>query len=152
MKVFFVCCMSLGLLLPGGAQRQSNSEICYDTARSQAELNECAGGAWVKADKELNRTYQQILKKYAKDILFLQRLKLAQRAWLAFRDAEIQMKFSNASVADVTAQYGSVYPMCYLRLKAELTERRNKELTVWLKGIEEGDVCSGSIKTPEELK
>jgi uncharacterized protein YecT (DUF1311 family) len=144
--------MFLGLLLPGGAQKHSTTEKCYDTAQTQTELNECAGNSLVKADHELNRTYQQILKKYAKDTLFLQRLKRAQRAWMTFRDAELQMKFPSSSVTDIKTRYGSVYPMCYANFKAELTERRNKELSVWLKGIEEGDVCSGSVNTPAELK
>ncbi len=152
MKVFFLCCMFLGSLLLGDAQKQSTGEKCYDTAQTQTELNECAGNSLVKADQELNRTYQQIVKKYAKNTLFLQRLKRAQRAWMTFRDAELQMKFPTSGVADLTARYGSVYPMCYASFEAELTERRNKELSVWLKGIEEGDVCSGSVKTPGELK
>jgi uncharacterized protein YecT (DUF1311 family) len=140
------------LFFPSGAQKQANREKCYETAQTQAELNGCAGNSLVKADQKLNRTYQQILKKYAKDTLFLQRLKRAQRAWIFFRDAEVQMKYPTSSRADVTTQYGSVYPMCYASFKAELTERRTEELSVWLKGIEEGDLCSGSVKTPEELK
>lgn len=44
-------------------------------------------------------------------------------------------------------KYGSVYPMCAALFLKELTEERTEKLRVWLNGIEEGDVCSGSVKT-----
>ena len=43
-------------------------------------------------------------------------------------------------------QYGSVYPMCVSYFLKELTEERTEKLKVWLIGIEEGDVCTGSVK------
>ena len=141
------------MLVSARAQNKAaKNESCYDTAQTQTELNDCAGNDLVKADKDLNITYQRILKKYAKDALFVKRLKEAQRAWLAFRDAQIQMKFPTSSAAESTVQYGTVYPMCSASYKAELTEQRTKQLREWLTGIEEGDVCAGSVKTPEDLK
>jgi uncharacterized protein YecT (DUF1311 family) len=152
MKALLLSLICWVLLISGDAQDQVKSTKCYDTAQTQTGLNECAGADLAKADRELNRTYQLILEKYAKDSLFLQRLEQAQRAWLAFRDAEIEMKYPGANARELTARYGTVYPMCFASYKAELTEQRTRELSAWLKGIEEGDVCSGSVKTPEELK
>ena len=43
-------------------------------------------------------------------------------------------------------EYGSVYPMCYSLFLKEMTEERTKKLRVWLTGIKEGDICSGSVK------
>jgi hypothetical protein len=43
--------------------------------------------------------------------------------------------------------YGSVYPMCVSFFLKELTEERIEKLNVWINGIEEGNVCSGSVKT-----
>ncbi|HEY2915399.1 MAG TPA: lysozyme inhibitor LprI family protein, partial [Candidatus Angelobacter sp.] len=91
--------------------------------------------------RELNATYQGILKKYADDPAFIGRLRTAQRAWLKFRDAQLQMKFPPSN------QVGSVAPMCHALYKAELTQARTRELKIWLDGIEEGDVCAGSVKT-----
>ena len=153
MKSWLLSCLCVGSLLSVGAQtRPAQSEPCYDTARTQSELNRCADNDFARADRELNMTYQRILKKYAKDALFLQRLREAQRAWVAFRDAEMQMKYPSTNAQEVTARFGSVYPMCLASYKAELTEQRTKRLSVWLSGIEEGDVCSGSVKTPQELR
>ena len=44
------------------------------------------------------------------------------------------------------AEYGSVYSMCASEFLKELTEERIEKLQVWLKGIEEEEICSGSVK------
>jgi hypothetical protein len=36
--------------------------------------------------------------------------------------------------------------MCYSAYKEELTRQRIKTLQQWLEGVEEGDVCAGSLK------
>lgn len=128
------------------AQKSTKSPDCLDTAQSQGELNDCAGGKATHADQKLNQTYQAVLKKYADKTLFIDRLRKAQRAWVTFRDAQLEMKYPPGEAA------GSVEPMCVSLYKAELTEQRSNELRQWLTGMEEGDVCCGSIKTPEELR
>lgn len=37
--------------------------------------------------------------------------------------------------------------MCRVSYLLELTEERTKKLKIWLTGIPEGDICSGSVKT-----
>jgi uncharacterized protein YecT (DUF1311 family) len=73
-------------------------------------------------------------------------LKVAQNAWIKFRDAEMNALFpeDNKSV-----EYGSVFSMCWNNALTDLTKQRIKKLKVWLNGIEEGDACSGSIKIKE---
>lgn len=129
-----------------GAQKPSTPPDCLDTAQTQGELNDCAGGKARQADQKLNQTYQAVLKKYADKAEFIDHLRKAQRAWLTFRDAQLEMKFPPGE------ESGSVEPMCYALYKADLTEQRSNELKQWLTGVEEGDVCCGSIKTPGELK
>ena len=114
-------------------------------AQTQAEMNDEASAAFHKQDKILNDTYKEILKLYIDDTIFTKKLRIAQRAWIAYRDAYVQSVFPEDS------GYGSVYPVCYYNLMQSLTEERIKELKAWLDGDEEGDVCSGSIKTKEEL-
>ena len=104
-------------------------------------MNDSAGSESAKAERELNATYQGILRKYADNPAFIGRLRTAQGAWVKFRDAQLQMKFPPST------QAGSVAPMCYASYKADLTQARTRELKVWLDGIEEGDVCAGSVKT-----
>jgi uncharacterized protein YecT (DUF1311 family) len=113
--------------------------------QSQGEMNQDAAKSYQKADKKLNDVYQRILKEYKEDTAFIKNLKAAQKIWIQFRDAEMKAKYPDRE----DAYYGSVQPMCWYLYKTELTERRTEKLKVWLTGIEEGDVCSGSVKTKD---
>jgi uncharacterized protein YecT (DUF1311 family) len=102
-----------------------------------------------KADISLNETYSKILKLYAKDKQFITKLKTAQRAWLAFRDAQLEALFPKT---DKRAEYGSVYPMCHCSALQVLTEARTTQLQRWLDGTQEGDVCAGSVKVVQRIQ
>jgi uncharacterized protein YecT (DUF1311 family) len=112
-------------------------------AQTQAEMTGDACAQYKKADQALNATYSKVLKDHAKDAQFVAKLKQAQRAWIAFRDAHLAARFPKA---DKQAEYGSSYPMCRCAVLAELTAQREKELKLWADGIPEGDVCNGSVK------
>jgi uncharacterized protein YecT (DUF1311 family) len=126
------------LVVSGADQRE-----CMETATTQRELNQCATSHLQAADDELNRVYQAILSKYKDDREFLEKLRHAQRAWLTFRDAELEARFP---LGDKQYHYGSVYPMCANLFLAQRTRERIKHLREWLDGIEEGDVCTGSVQ------
>lgn len=98
-------------------------------------------------DVRLNKVYGQILQEYKTDTLFIKRLKEAQRAWLHFRDAQLEARFPTAKKSDKNAEYGSIYSECACFEMNELTKQRIAQLEAWLKGTEEGDVCGGSYKT-----
>ena len=100
------------------------------------------GNQYAKAEKEINAVYQQILQQYSTDKEFVTNLKAAQRLWIQFRDAEIKARYPNQT----PGYYGSVYLTCVSDLKTQLTNERIKTLKLWLTGIQEGDVCSGSIR------
>jgi uncharacterized protein YecT (DUF1311 family) len=111
-------------------------------SQSQAELYEEANESFKKADKELNKIYQTILTDYKSDTVFIKNLKSSQGIWITFRDAELKVKYP-----ETESGYGTVYPMCVLFYLEKLTLERIKTLKVWIDGIEEGDVCTGSVKT-----
>ena len=131
------------LLLPFAAWAQQPEADCFEKATTQLESNDCAGREYQKADAELNRVYKAILEKHKKDPLFIEKLRVAQRAWLAYRDAEIDAKYPHAGEAHY---YGSIFPMCDSLYKAQLTQERVEKLREWLDGAEEGDACSGSVE------
>ena len=120
--------------------------LCISTnfsfAQTQLEMNTEAGNSFLKADKELNSTYNKILKEYKSDTVFIKNLKTAQNIWIKFRDAEMEMKYPDRE----PSYYGSIQPVCRYTYLEELTKKRTKELKIWLTGIEEGDCCSGSVK------
>jgi uncharacterized protein YecT (DUF1311 family) len=117
------------------------------SAQTQTELNESSCQEFKKADAELNDTYGKIRAAYKEDAEFLGKLQTAQKAWLAFRDAELDAVYP---AADKETQYGSVYPMCRCQALASLTTQRVEQLKQWLTGVEEGDVCAGSVRPKEE--
>ena len=131
------------LLLPLAARAQQPEGSCFDKATTQLESNDCASRQYQEADAELNRVYKAILEKYKKDPLFIEKLRSAQRAWLAYRDAEIDAKYPHAGEGNY---YGSIFPMCDSLYRAQLTEERTRKLREWLDGGEEGDACSGSVE------
>ena len=108
-------------------------------------MNQEASETYKKADAELNKVYQQIKKEFANDPVFLDALRTSQRNWITFRDSELKLKYPNRE----PGWYGSVQPMCESYYLAELTNERTAKLKTWLIGIEEGDVCAGSVKTKE---
>ncbi|MGB7330433.1 MAG: lysozyme inhibitor LprI family protein, partial [Terriglobales bacterium] len=91
----------------------------------------------------------KILKEYADDQQFIAKLKTAQKAWLAFRDAELEALYPKDNKQ---AEYGTVYPMCHCSELQFLTEERTKQLNRWLDGTREGDVCAGSIKVAQRTE
>jgi len=123
--------------------------LCLITAlcfgQSQGEMNEDAIKGYQKADKELNTIYQKILKEYAEDTVFIKNFKSAQRLWVQFRDAEMKALYPDRE----DGYYGSVLPMCWYTSITQLTDERAKTLNIWVTGVREGDVCSGSVKTKD---
>ena len=63
-------------------------------ASDQATMSECAGKALQKSDAELNATYDQIRQRLKNAPETLKLLVGAQRAWIAFRDAECDFSTS----------------------------------------------------------
>lgn len=109
-------------------------------AQTQAEINSSAYVNYRKADKELNTVYQSILKQYAVQPVFIQKLKAAQRIWISFRAAELAARYPEAG------KYGSSEPICRAAYLESLTRDRIKTLKVWLDGLPEGETCMGSVK------
>ncbi len=107
-------------------------------AQSQMEMTNTACEGAKKADAELNAVYSAIMKKHKNNKILIKKLKVAQRAWIAFRDAELSARYPGKA-----SDYGSSYSMCSCIALEELTKKRTAELLPWRDGVE-GDICSGS--------
>jgi uncharacterized protein YecT (DUF1311 family) len=112
-----------------------------------AQERKQAVSACAKADKVLNRVYKKVRAVYKDDPLFLEKLTLAQRAWIKFRDGHMASRYPLGA-----GHYGSEEPDCWCWELAELTEARTEQLKKWLKGAVEGHGCSGSYKWDSDLK
>jgi len=114
-------------------------------SQTQMEMNVKAFDSYKKADKELNDVYKKILFEYKSDTIFVKNLKVSQRIWITFRDAELNMKYPDRE----PGYYGSIQPTCVAMYLEQMTKERIKTLKVWLIGIPEGDCCSGTVKMKE---
>lgn len=112
-------------------------------AQTQGAINKGACDEFAKADAELNTIYGQVLRKRPADALFTRKMRAAQRAWLAYRDAHLAVLYP---AADSQREYGSAYPACRCTALAETTRKRTEELRRWTNGAAEGDVCAGSSR------
>jgi uncharacterized protein YecT (DUF1311 family) len=112
--------------------------------QTQLELNKKAKTDFENADNKLNKVYKEILLKYRNDTTFIKSMKEVQKIWIKFRDAQLKMKFP-----PYAAEKESILEMCKFNYLEELTMDRIRELVQWINGVEEGDVCSGSIKIKE---
>lgn len=101
-----------------------------DSANTQAELNSCSAEQYQAADKKLNQTWQDVLKRAEpaqRDLL-----KKAQSAWIILRDADCAFISSSS-------QGGSVQPMVNNQCLTDKTNEREAFLASLLQ-CEEGDL------------
>ena len=129
-------CVLLVALSCAGVQASSS-----ENSQTQLQMNEASCAEYKQADREMNRVYLKIVSDYHGDPVFIRAMKKAQLAWLRYRDAHVDSIFPGAA-----SQYGSVSTMCRCGSLAEITKERTQTLNRWLEGIEEGDVCAGSVK------
>src|SRR4051794_1575973 len=123
------------------AQKQTTPK-CYDSP-NQGDLNNCAAREYKTADNELNALYKKILRAYAKQPDVVTRLKAAQKAWVRYRDAQLEAQFPSPRVEK--REFGSVYPMCYSMTLAGLTRQKTNELRMCPNPAIEGDLCAGCV-------
>lgn len=134
-----IATVSFALLL-GPAVNFSASNVA--SAQNQMQLNKEACDEFKKSDAEMNAVYLRIRRDYRQNREFIAALKQAQLAWIRFRDAHLASLFPGDA-----SQYGSINTMCRCTNLAEITKARTQVLNQWVEGIEEGDVCAGSVKT-----
>ncbi|HEV7317261.1 MAG TPA: lysozyme inhibitor LprI family protein [Ensifer sp.] len=109
----------------------AHADACAD-ASDQATMNACADKALKASDAELNTLYKQIQGRLKDDADKTKLLVAAQRAWIAFRDAECDFDSSGVSG-------GSVQPMIVLQCRDDLTRKRIEDFKTDL-SCEEGDL------------
>jgi uncharacterized protein YecT (DUF1311 family) len=120
------------LLCSASLDSLAGEDIKCNVVGTQQEMEACARDDFNEADKELNQIYQALLGKEADDPLFVSKLRDAQRAWLAFLNADLDAQFACAEDESRLACWGSQYGMAYLTRKAELTRERTKHLQRFL--------------------
>lgn len=90
---------------------------------AQLDINLCELRAFESADAVLNAVYRRVVKAVGSDRV--EALRNAQRAWVAFRQAE-------CALAGSEAQGGSMQPMLVSICARKLTEERTRFLRTFL--------------------
>lgn len=133
MRIPFACLpvvLSIAAMAP--ASTAHATVACNTLNGSQAALNQCYGDAYKKSDAELNALYRQVETRLKDDAATVKLLVTAQKAWVAFRDAECDFSTSGAA-------QGSIHPMILAICLDELTRVRIKNFRGYL-NCQEGDM------------
>mgnify|MGYP001079305217 FL=1 len=118
------------LLALTGSAAMAN-ESCTN-ASDQATMNACADKAFKTSDAELNKLYKEIRGRLRDDADTAKLLVSAQKAWIAYRDAECV--FTSAASAD-----GSIHSMIVSQCREGITRKRIVDFKSYL-SCEEGDM------------
>lgn len=122
----------LFLFLTTLSEALAQEEFKCNEDANQLELNECAKSAFDKADRELNEVFTALVRKDDSDQDFVRKLRRAQRAWIAFRDAELDATYyCKEGLPQVC--WGSMIYMSELQYKLKLTSDRTARLRKLLK-------------------
>ncbi|RQS76843.1 DUF1311 domain-containing protein [Burkholderia sp. Bp8963] len=122
-----------GLLCALALAANAHAQVNCVNASDQAAMTACADRAYRKSDAELNRAYQAVTARLHDNGPLAEKLVAAQRAWIAYRDAECG--FSSAGAAG-----GSVYPMVVSTCLDDLTKVRTETLQGYL-SCDDGDLA-----------
>ena len=113
-KVRAASAAALGILtLAMAAGLSAGRAVAACPGQTQMEMNMCAGQRYEALDAQLNKVYRKLERS--------PELVAAEKAWIAFRDA--QCKFEASAVAG-----GSMQPMVYADCLSSLTEDRIGQL------------------------
>ena len=110
---------------------------------AQSEMNRCADLDARDVEADLNHVYQDLLVKLKGDENATNKLRTAQRAWLAFREAHLQELYP---AEDKQREYGSIYPMCYAQVATAMTKERTTQLRRMLDGKDPCETSASSVK------
>lgn len=110
----------------------AQAEDCMDQAEDQLQMNICAQNSYQAADAELNQRFNELRQRIGDDANTRSLLREAERAWLAFRDAE-------CTFAASATLGGSANVMIYDNCLTDLTQQRSEQFLQYL-NCEEGDL------------
>lgn len=118
-----VCIAALVVACAPAALAAQEAGPSCDEARTQLEMNECAGRTFQAQDSALNQLYPRVIA--ALDSAQVARLREAQRAWIRLRDADCELEASEF-------EGGSMRPMLHSFCLAYATQERIKYLRGFL--------------------
>jgi uncharacterized protein YecT (DUF1311 family) len=124
------------LAMPGRGIASPKLDACLKTAMTQSEITRCAGEEFRRVDVRMNETYRAVLAKATGEPPgTVEKVKAADRAWIAYRDAYMEAMFP---AEDKQGAYGSRFPADAALFKARLTQQHTSDLKVLLHQYDHG--------------
>jgi hypothetical protein len=114
--------------------------------QSQAQLTRMYGEASKMTLEKMDSIYQNILKLYAEDTVFIRNFENSQTAWLDYLETALKAQFPDRP----PGYYGSMSSMCASIYSRKIIESRIYEIEKWLEGRKDGD-CASSVKSQKNL-
>jgi len=93
-------------------------------------MHACARDEALRVDTELNDIYRRLLSAAGNQSAAVEKIRAAERAWIAYRNAYIDAMYS---AKDKQAAYGSKFPMEADLLRAKLSQQQIAALKDLLK-------------------
>jgi uncharacterized protein YecT (DUF1311 family) len=131
MRLLLLTAVFLSCISSCGAQESAAFRACNKAAKAQYDLDLCASAEAKRVDAEMNRVYRAVLAAAANDKLAMQKVTIAEKAWIAYRDAFVDATYP---AEDKQAEYGTMYPMEVDLLIADLTRSHIRDLKALLQG------------------
>lgn len=119
----FLAIRTFGIVAPQPPVVQVAQQPNCKEPQTQADINICAGIEYQNADKQLNQVYQKLMPKLSASRK--QKLTLAQRAWINFRDTNCEFEMSQF-------EGGTMAPAAKAGCMAQLTQTRTKQLEEYI--------------------
>jgi uncharacterized protein YecT (DUF1311 family) len=120
--------LAIALLIssfPVFAQQSPRYRACISRTQTQLQMNACASDEAARVDAQRTGIYQTLLSQAANHAEAVTKIRAAERAWVAYRDAYLDAMYP---ATNKQAEYGSIYPMDANLLRAKLTVRHLIEL------------------------
>ncbi|HWV09055.1 MAG TPA: lysozyme inhibitor LprI family protein [Pseudomonas sp.] len=115
-------------IAPTAVNAGASTNLDCSTARANAEVEHCAALAQQKTEETLNRAYKALVTELSRPdteqdnyTVYRKKLLVAQRAWIAFRDADCAAQYE-------MHQTSAIGNTLLLNRKQQRAEQRIKEL------------------------
>jgi uncharacterized protein YecT (DUF1311 family) len=112
------------------AQMSPVYDACVARATTQTAMTMCAAEDLTRAQHALNVVYAKLLNEVSGHPETLTKIRVAERAWISYRDAYLEAKFPAKAKQ---AEYGSIFPMEADLVLADLTRQQTVALSNLLK-------------------
>ncbi|HEY5258498.1 MAG TPA: lysozyme inhibitor LprI family protein [Candidatus Baltobacteraceae bacterium] len=114
---------------PGAAtSKASPLQACLNTAMTDPAINACAAANLERAEHSLNISYRNLLSQAAREPGAAAKVRIAERAWLNYRDAYVIALYPNPD----KTEYGTIWLSNALYARALLARQQATSLNVLL--------------------